>query len=66
MSHKNNKFVELNIEMPVLDFQSAAAAAAMLVEMTAAEWDPDTACSTADTCHVSPLQRQYNAMQCDE
>ena len=37
MSHKNNKFVELNIEMPVLDFQSAAAAVAMLVEMTAAE-----------------------------
>ena len=37
MSHKNNKFVELNIEMPVLDFQSAAAAVAMWLEMTAAE-----------------------------
>ena len=37
MSHKNNKFVELNIKMPVLDIQSAATPAAMLVEMTAAE-----------------------------
>lgn len=37
MSHKNNKFVELNIKMPVLDIQSAAAPAATLVEMTAAE-----------------------------